>query len=206
MLSRFEILQRDVNLLFYQGIPDDIRKKVRKRLPSINQKTSNPPDVDMTLDLLRQEFDEADIDGAVKVFDLYDITDDDAVDSESNTTPRFKKTKKSTIRFGSNSPTTVPTQTSAVEPAKITDVDALHRELQELEDAKQRLLREDAATRMPTTSSLQSCSTHFSQVANIQFEGRNLLGRNVNTTPRILPIQPRHTWSNSLPSRTYSKE
>jgi Protein of unknown function (DUF668) len=49
LLSRSEIIKRDINLLFYQGIPEDIRKKVRKRLPSISQKISNPPDVDVTL-------------------------------------------------------------------------------------------------------------------------------------------------------------
>ena len=47
LLSRFEILQREANVLFYQGIPDDFRKKFCKRIPYINQKTSNPPYINM---------------------------------------------------------------------------------------------------------------------------------------------------------------
>jgi hypothetical protein len=70
LITQNEILQRDVNLLFSEGIPDAIRKKVRKRLPVADQKISNPPDVDVTLDLLRQESDETDIDAVVNNVDL----------------------------------------------------------------------------------------------------------------------------------------
>jgi hypothetical protein len=93
----------------------------------------------------------------IKVFDLPDVTDDNAIDSDSGHAPRMK-TKKSTVKSGPSSPP-VPAQTPAVEPTQITDVDALQRELQELSAQKQHLLQEIAATRMSTTTSakLQSC-------------------------------------------------
>jgi hypothetical protein len=269
LLSRSEILQRDVNLLFYQGIPEDIRKKVRKRLPSINQKISNPPDVDVTLGLLRQEFDETDINTVVRGADLPDVTDDDPIDSDANRAPRVK-TKKSTVRFGPSSPP-VPAQTPVVEPTENTDADALHRELQELSAEKQRLLQEIAATRTSTTASaeLQSCficdgvyihrlgiqhcpetqqliseglaifspigrlvrpdgtdlpgpnmighgglakflrhelrsfSTHSSQVANVQFDGHNLLDHNIYAIPTITPVS---RFSTHVPSTSTKYE
>jgi hypothetical protein len=68
------------------------------------------------------------------------------------------KTKKSTVSFSTSSPP-VPAQTPVVEPTNITDIDALHHELQELLAQKQCLLQEIATTRMSTTTSaeLQSC-------------------------------------------------
>ena len=65
LVGRQEILPCDVNLLFFQGIPDSTRKKVRKGLPVVNQKISNPPEVDITLALLQREFDDTDINAAV---------------------------------------------------------------------------------------------------------------------------------------------
>ncbi|KAF8234270.1 hypothetical protein L208DRAFT_1262468, partial [Tricholoma matsutake] len=52
LIAQQEILQCDVNLLFFQGIPNLICKKIKKGLPSTNQKITNPPDVNVTLGVL----------------------------------------------------------------------------------------------------------------------------------------------------------
>jgi hypothetical protein len=92
LIEQKEILQQDVNLLFFQGNPEAIRKKVRKGLPTANQKISNPPDVDVTLALLKKEFDDTNIDSVVRDVDLHELTESDEFsDSDIDSTPKTKR-------------------------------------------------------------------------------------------------------------------
>jgi hypothetical protein len=128
LIAKQEILNRDVNLLFFQGIPDSTWKKICKGLPVANQKISNPPEVDITLALLQREFDDTDIDAAIGEIDLHEWSDsEDFSDSNDDTSPKLKTTKK-TVRFDSKTVPAVP----AIEPIPITDIDTLNRRITEL--------------------------------------------------------------------------
>jgi hypothetical protein len=151
LIDQQEILSRDVKLLFFQGIPDSIRKKIRKGLPSVNQKISNPPDIDVTLGLLQREFDDTDIDAVVGDVDLNILTDseeDSDSDVESTVKRKDKKKKKKTVRFETRTVPAAP----AVEPVPMTDIDALNRRVEELALEKQRLLQELATQRLPAST------------------------------------------------------
>jgi len=101
LVNKQEILQCDVNLLFFQGIPDMTCKKVHKGLPMANQKISNPLTVDVTLGLLWKEFNEMDIDTVVREVDLHKLLDNEEssdLDIEDMPRERFKlKPKKKTV-------------------------------------------------------------------------------------------------------------
>jgi hypothetical protein len=124
LIAQQEILQRDVNLLFFQGIPDPICKKVKKGLPSANQKITNPPDVDVTLGVLRREFDETDLDAVVCDIDLHDYSDDEESnnsDLETTAQVKLKPKKKKSVKFESDIVPAAP----VVEPIPMADVDTL---------------------------------------------------------------------------------
>jgi hypothetical protein len=105
LLDQNEILQRDMNLLFFQGIPDSIQKKVRKGLLLTNQKITNPPDVDVMLGVLRREFDETDIDAVVRDIDLHELSDgEESSGSDFDTIPQARpktQARKKSVRFDS---------------------------------------------------------------------------------------------------------
>jgi len=89
LVDKQEILQRDINLLFFQGIPDVTHKKVHKGLPMANQKISNLPTVNVTLVLLQKEFDKTDIDTMVREIDLHELSDNkESSDSDIEDTLR----------------------------------------------------------------------------------------------------------------------
>ena len=170
LISQQEILTRDVNLLFFQGIPDSTRKKVRKGLPIANQKISSPPDVDVTLALLQREFDDTDIDAAVGEIDLHELSDSDEFsDSDADAPPKLKRTKK-TVRFDAK---IVPAVTP-IEPIPITDVDALNRRIAELS-------QELASARNPSANTAERrcfiCNGTHSHRLGIMYcpETRNLI-------------------------------
>jgi hypothetical protein len=103
LLDQNEIPQWDVNLLFFQVIPDSIRKKVHKGLPLANQKIMNPLDVDVTLGILRWELNKTDIDAVVRDIDLHESTDGEEssksdLDNIFCARPKAKERKKA-IRF-----------------------------------------------------------------------------------------------------------
>jgi hypothetical protein len=57
-----------------------------------NQKISNPPDVDITLALLKKEFDNTDIDSVVRDVDLHELTEsDESSNSDIDSTPKTKR-------------------------------------------------------------------------------------------------------------------
>jgi hypothetical protein len=193
LIAQQEILQRDVNLLFFQGIPDPIRKKVKKGLPSTNQKITNPPDVDVTLGVLRREFDETDLDAVVRDIDLHDYSDDEESDNsdlETTTRVKSKPKKKKSVKFESNIVPAAP----IVEPIPMADVDTLSRQVQELAMEKQRLLQELANARNPAPPTERKCFIcdgtfiHRLGVANC-IETRNLINEGLaiyNTVGRLV--------------------
>ncbi|TFK62436.1 hypothetical protein BDN72DRAFT_391861 [Pluteus cervinus] len=60
------ILEHDVNFLFYKGIPEKLRRRVRKRLPPNKTTLRNLPTVEETLTILRDLFDPDDIETIVR--------------------------------------------------------------------------------------------------------------------------------------------
>ncbi|KAF8231480.1 hypothetical protein L208DRAFT_1276882 [Tricholoma matsutake] len=138
------------------GIPDPIRKKVKKGLPSANQKITNPLDVDVTLGVLQREFDETDLDAMVHDIDLHDYSDDkesDNSDLETMARAKLKLKKKKSVKFESNIVPAAP----VVEPIPMADVDTLSRQVQELVMEKQCLLQELANACNPTPPAEQKC-------------------------------------------------
>ena len=142
LIAQQEILQHDVNLLFFKGIPDSIHK-IKKSLLSTNQKITNPPDVDVTLEVLWWEFNETDLDAQVCEIDLHDYSEDkEGEDSDFNATAQMKLKpavkKKKSVKFELNIVPAAP----IVEPIPMADMDTLSWQVQELAKEKQCLLQE----------------------------------------------------------------
>ena len=123
LIMQQEILQQDVNLLFFQGIPNSICRKIKKGLPATNQKITNPPDVDITLGVLQQEFDETDLDAQVCKINLHDYSEDeeDDCDLEAMAWMKPKHARKKSIKFESNIVPAAP----IFEPILMADMDTL---------------------------------------------------------------------------------
>ncbi|KAG6861784.1 hypothetical protein C0995_012288 [Termitomyces sp. Mi166 len=87
-----QILGNDLNMCFYKGIPETLRKRIRKRMPVANQKTTNPPSVEQQLGWLRAEFD---IDAGLSdvELDLDQTTSESEEDSEKDVR-RDRRVKK----------------------------------------------------------------------------------------------------------------
>lgn len=56
------ILKKEVQFLFYRGLPDDIRKRVKKRLPDGETTVISPPSIKNTRKILQALFNKHDID------------------------------------------------------------------------------------------------------------------------------------------------
>jgi len=72
------MLTNDVSLCFYRGIPTNLRKKIKKRIPAANLKTSSPPTVTTLLELLQVEFNDEDLDAKVDSSNLNLDSDSDS--------------------------------------------------------------------------------------------------------------------------------
>ena len=59
------MLEAEVSLCFYRGIPTMLHMKIKKTIPPANLKTSSPPSISSLLGWLRAEFDEEDPDAKI---------------------------------------------------------------------------------------------------------------------------------------------
>ena len=153
LIGQQEILNCDVNLLFFQGIPDLTQKKVWKRLPVANQKISNLPEVNITLALLQQKFNDTDIEVAVGKIDLHELSDsEDFSDFNPETMPQLKlKVEKNVVWFDLKTVPAVP----VTEPVPMTVIDLLNRHVEELAHEKQWLLQELTSSCNPSVNTAE---------------------------------------------------
>ncbi|TFK57894.1 hypothetical protein BDN72DRAFT_741571, partial [Pluteus cervinus] len=66
LVTAQELLAKDMNLLFYTGLPEKIRDRVYKKLPTDKQNIKTPADVDEIIKIVRGFFNEHDINTMVK--------------------------------------------------------------------------------------------------------------------------------------------
>ncbi|KAF8634385.1 hypothetical protein AX17_004207 [Amanita inopinata Kibby_2008] len=85
LTSKGLLLNADADRLFYQGIPHDLRKKIRAKLPVEQTKTVSPPPLVNVLRLLRAEYDEEDIDAEIETVGFNnDLCTDSSSESEED--------------------------------------------------------------------------------------------------------------------------
>ena len=141
-LAPSRMLEAEVSLCFYRGIPTTLRMKIKKRIPPANLKTSSPPSISSLLGWLRAEFDEEDLDAKIGPVSLDLESDSDSSSSESDEdldkAPVVKKKKKPIKKVAFEK--TVPA-VPVVEPVGISSVDKLTRQMEELRLAHAEFLR-----------------------------------------------------------------
>ena len=141
-LAPSRMLEAEVSLCFYRGIPTMLHMKIKKRIPPANLKTSSPPSISSLLGWLRAEFDEEDLDAKIGPVSLDLESDSDLSSSESdedlNKAPVVKKKKKPIKKVAFEK--TVPA-VPVVEPVGISSVDKLTRQMEELRLAHAEFLR-----------------------------------------------------------------
>jgi len=140
-LAPSRMLDTEISLCFYRGIPTTLRMKIKKRIPAANLKTSSPPSISSLLGWLRAEFDEEDLDAKIGPVSLDLDSDSDSSSSDSDDdidkTPVVKKKKPiKKVAFEKTVPA-VP----IVEPVGISPVDKLTRQMEELRIEHAELLR-----------------------------------------------------------------
>ena len=64
------MLEAEVSLCFYGGIPTMLHMKIKKQIPAVNLKTSLTPSIPSWLGWLRVEFDEEDLDAKISLVSL----------------------------------------------------------------------------------------------------------------------------------------
>ena len=132
-LAPTRMLQNEISLCFYRGIPTVLRMKIKKRIPATNLKTSSPPSISSLLGWLRAEFDEEDLDAKIGPVSLDLDSETDTSSSESDDDidkiPVKRKKKKPTKKVAFEK--TVPA-VPIVEPVGISPVDKLTRQMEEL--------------------------------------------------------------------------
>lgn len=151
LLTGGSILQKDLNLCFYRGIPEMLRRAVRKRLPSTGLSVNTPPGITVCLRALRAEFDEEDLDAVVKDVPLY--VDDDSDDEGTQDIDQdaiYPERKKKTVTFMLPTEKLVPAA-PVVEPPTAPNANDLNRQMQELLQAAARIQRQIETTRPQQT-------------------------------------------------------
>lgn len=147
LLAKSLILEAEINVLFYRGIPNALRPKIKRKLPATSTKISSPPTVASVLVILRKEFDEDDLDANTSDVDFHLNSDSDSSSSSNNSCSRTPspppKKKKKTVTFES---TTVPA-TTPVEPITPSSIETLEKQMQELRISQANLQRELASAR-----------------------------------------------------------
>ncbi|GLB40078.1 hypothetical protein LshimejAT787_0705880 [Lyophyllum shimeji] len=157
------ILARDLNLCFYRGIPAELRKRVKKRIPVANQKQNNAPTVSAMLAILRAEFDELDLDArpVVDSLDLEDETDSDDSDMEVDDAPPPPKQKKKSVTFKVPSKNTVPGAPVVDPAASSSEIENLTKQLRELKLMNVELSRKVDLAQPKAASANQPDTTCF---------------------------------------------
>ena len=132
-LSPLRMLETEISLCFYRGIPAALRSRIKKRIPAANLKTSSPPSISSLLGWLRAEFDEEDLDAKIGLVSLNLDSDSDCCSSDSDDdidkTPVAKKKKKPAKKVTFEK--TVPA-VPVVEPVGLSQVDRLTKQMEEL--------------------------------------------------------------------------
>ena len=121
------MLEAEVSLCFYRGIPTMLHMKIKRTIPPANLKTSSPPSIFSLLGWLRAEFDEEDLDAKIGPVSLDLELDSDSSSSESDEdldkAPVVKKKKKSIKKVAfEKTVLAVP----VVEPVGISSMESLH--------------------------------------------------------------------------------
>ena len=155
-LTTTKMLENDVNLCFYRGIPTTLRTRIKKRIPAANLKTSSPPTIETLLGLLRAEFDEEDLDAKTTYVGLSLESDSDSSSSDSDEdidkAPIMKKKKKPLKKVSFEK--TVPAA-PIVEPVGFSPVDRLTKQMEDLRLAHAEFLRSVNITPNPNLTNQQ---------------------------------------------------
>ncbi|KAF8870277.1 hypothetical protein BD779DRAFT_1681311 [Infundibulicybe gibba] len=124
------INKAEVDILFYRGIPNPIRQKIKRKLPEKNLKSSAPPPLKTVLRLLREHFDDSDTieDDSSGISDIGSDSDDPLSDSDEDISPTPPKAKKKTVRFIPPSQPMPP----SVEPPTPQPIDELTKQMRDL--------------------------------------------------------------------------
>ena len=157
-LTPHKMLDNDVYLCFYRGIPTSLRAKIKKRIPAANLKTSSPPSTTILLELLRAEFDEEDLDAKATYVGVNLDSESDSSSSDSDEdidkvvlTKKKKKKPSKKVTFEK----TVPAA-PIVEPTNFTSMDQLAKQMEELRLAHAEILRSVSKTSNANQNSTQT--------------------------------------------------
>jgi len=146
-LAPSRMLETEISLCFYRGIPASLRAKIKKQIPAANLKTSSPPSISSLLGWLREEFDEEDLDAKISPVSLNLDSDSDSSSSDSDddidNTPVIKKKKKPTKKVTFEK--TVPA-VPIVEPVDLSPVNRLTKQMEDLRLAHAEFLRSVSIT------------------------------------------------------------
>jgi len=146
-LTPSRMLEAEIFLCFYRGIPATLRSKIKKQIPVANLKTSSPPSISSLLGWLRAEFDEEDLDAKIGPVSLNLDSDSDSSSSDSDedidNAPVLKKKKKPTKKVTFEK--TVPAA-PIVEPVDLSPVDRLTKQMEDLRLAHAEFLRSVSIT------------------------------------------------------------
>ena len=155
-LTSTKMLENDVNLCFYRGIPTTLRTRIKKCIPAANLKTSSPPMIVTLLGLLQAEFDEEDLDTKAAYVGLSLDSDSDSSSSDSgediDKVLVMKKKKKPSKKVTFEK--TVPAA-PIVEPVGISPVDRLTKQMEDLRLAHAEFLRSVNVTPNPNLTNQQ---------------------------------------------------
>ncbi|GLB39066.1 hypothetical protein LshimejAT787_0602280 [Lyophyllum shimeji] len=132
------LLQIDANWYFYRGIPESLRTRVKRRIPTANQKRNSLPQISELLRLLRAEFDDEDADYVTEKVSLRVEAETDDEDADDADAPPPVKRPKKKVAFAPTEKT-VPAA-PPVDPQAAT-IDELTRKMQELLIATAQLKR-----------------------------------------------------------------
>ncbi|KAG6839385.1 hypothetical protein H0H87_000935, partial [Tephrocybe sp. NHM501043] len=130
------MLENDVNLCFYRGIPVDVRRRIRHRIEHAHTKSNNAPPRERVYSYLKDLFDDTDIDRDIHRLQTRDELDSDSSsnegsDDETPVPPPTPKKKKKVTFFEKDKPSEkiIP----ASPPTPVDDrIDQLSRQLEEL--------------------------------------------------------------------------
>jgi hypothetical protein len=98
LIARSLILESEANLLFYQGIPNNLRSKVKRKLPATNTKVSSPPTIAAVLLILRKEFDKDDLDADTANIEFSLDSDSDSDSSSDDDSPIRTRTSSPPLK------------------------------------------------------------------------------------------------------------
>jgi len=133
-LTPHKMLDNDIYLCFYRGIPTFLHAKIKKRIPVANLKTSSPPTTAMLLGLLHVEFDEEDLDAKTTYVGVNLESDSDSSSSDSDEdidkVVLAKKKKKKPLKKVTFEETVLAAP--IVEPTNLTSMDQLAKQMEEL--------------------------------------------------------------------------